>query len=141
MKALIVVLALAFIQLIGFTQSKGSVKTETVEFKVYGNCGMCKNRIEKALKVDGVESAGWDANSKMVTVVYDKKNITKDQLHELVAEAGHDTDLVRAEDETYNKLHSCCKYERAEIIMEEANDSHQHSGAGAKTKHSCCGKK
>jgi mercuric ion binding protein len=44
-------------------------KTESV--KVYGNCEMCKSRIEKALTVDGVKKADWDVDTKMLTVTYD----------------------------------------------------------------------
>ncbi|MCC7464848.1 MAG: copper chaperone, partial [Saprospiraceae bacterium] len=28
----------------------------TAKFKVYGNCGMCEKRIEKAAKIEGVSS-------------------------------------------------------------------------------------
>ena len=34
---------------------------KTEKFKVYGNCGMCEKRIEKAASsVDGVSKADWD---------------------------------------------------------------------------------
>jgi len=37
----------------------------TEKFKVAGNCGMCKARIEKAAKsVDGVSGADWDKELK-----------------------------------------------------------------------------
>jgi periplasmic mercuric ion binding protein len=32
-------------------------QTKTESFKVYGNCGMCKKRIEKAVKLEGISSA------------------------------------------------------------------------------------
>jgi copper chaperone CopZ len=115
MKTLMFILAFAFIQISSFAQSESSVKTETVEFKVYGNCGMCKSRIEKALKVDGVESAKWNKDTKMATVVFNSDKISIDQLHQFVAEVGHDTEVITAKDETYDKLHGCCKYERKEI--------------------------
>ena len=86
-------------------------KTET--FKVYGNCDMCKETIEGALKKkDGVLKKDWNTKTKMITVTYDPAKITLQQIHQKIADAGYDTDKAKAKDETYNKLHSCCKYER-----------------------------
>lgn len=82
-------------------------------FKVYGACGMCKRRIEGALKeVEGLHKAEWDIETKMLTVSFDSRLITLDDIHKKVAAVGHDTDKFRAEDDVYAKLHGCCKYER-----------------------------
>lgn len=43
-------------------------KTET--FKVYGNCGMCKKRIEKATTGEGITKADWNVDSKIMTVTF-----------------------------------------------------------------------
>jgi copper chaperone CopZ len=128
MKTFMLVLAFALIQLSVFAQSEDAVKTETVEFKVFGNCGMCKSRIEKALNVEGVESVNWDKETKMASVVFNSEKISEDKLHQLVAEVGHDTDKVTAKDETYSKLHGCCKYERPETKThdKENHESHKH---------------
>jgi len=82
------------------------------KFKVFGNCEMCKNRIEKALKVEGVRYAVWDQDTKIVTVKFNPKIITLDELHQKCADVGHDTEKVKARDEVYNHLHSCCQYDR-----------------------------
>lgn len=88
-------------------------KTETV--KVYGNCGMCKTRIEKAAKsVDGVSKAKWDQKAKEITLTYDPAVTNLEDIEKEIAAVGHDTADVRAKDETYNELHSCCKYDRPE---------------------------
>lgn len=126
MKTLMFILAFAFIHLTVFAQSEGAVKIETVEFKVFGNCGMCKNRIEKALKVDGVQSAKWDAKNDMVKVVYNPDQIKEENLHQLIADVGHDTEKISAKDETYDKLHGCCKYERAEMKDDDKKKSENH---------------
>ena len=85
-------------------------KTETV--KVWGNCGMCKARIEKALKIDGVNTADWNVETKILTVSYDSKTINPDQIQQAVAAVGHDTEKFRATDLAYAKLHGCCSYDR-----------------------------
>ena len=95
--------------------SAGKV-VKTNNFKVYGNCGMCENRIEKAANaVKGVSSSDWDRKSKIMTVKYDASKTSVTKIHEAIAKAGHDTDKQKAEDKVYEKLHTCCKYTRAEF--------------------------
>lgn len=86
----------------------------TTKFKVYGNCGMCEKRIEKAAAIDGVSEAQWDVETRMLTVRFDMNKVKPKQIHAAIAAVGHDTDKVRAEDAVYNKLHGCCQYERAQ---------------------------
>lgn len=89
------------------------VEIKTEEVKVYGNCGMCKRRIEGALAdVDGVQAAEWDMDTKMLTVSFDSEVITLESIQKKVAAVGHDTDDFRAADTVYEKLHGCCKYDR-----------------------------
>lgn len=84
----------------------------TAKFKVYGNCGMCEKRIEKAAKIDGVSFADWDVDTKMLTVIFDPGKVKPNQIHKAVAAVGHDTDKVKAPDEVYAELPECCQYER-----------------------------
>ena len=37
-----------------------------------------------------------------------------EDIEKKVAEAGHDTEHVRADDKVYENLHGCCKYDRPE---------------------------
>ena len=89
-------------------------QTEQKEnFKVYGNCGMCENRIEKAAKsVDGVTSADWDKDTKMLLLTFDDAKTSTDKVQMAIAAVGHDTGKHIAKDEVYNALPGCCKYER-----------------------------
>ncbi len=85
------------------------------EFKVWGNCMMCKKRIEGALAdMEGVVEAHWDVDSKMMHVRYDEQVVSLMQIKKAIAGVGHDTDEVRAPDEVYNQLPGCCQYERPE---------------------------
>ncbi len=86
---------------------------KTEKIKVYGNCGMCKTRIEKAAKsVQGVTKATWDSEDLMLTVTYDDTKTTTLKIEEAVAKVGHDTDNAKATDKTYNELPGCCQYDR-----------------------------
>ena len=85
----------------------------TATFKVYGNCGMCKRKIEGALsEVKGIESASWDMGSKAMTVKYEAGAVNLDDIKAKIAAVGYDSDTHRAPDEVYNNLHGCCQYER-----------------------------
>lgn len=87
-------------------------ETNTI-FKVYGNCGMCKSKIEKAArKADGVKSAEWNEETKIFTLTYDSSKVSVDDVHKKIAAVGYDTEKERADDKVYNNLHECCKYER-----------------------------
>lgn len=97
--------------------SNPSLTTEaavvTDVFMVYGNCGMCERRIESnALGLEGVRSADWDRDTKMLTVTYADGAITTDAIKEKLATVGHDTDKFKATQEVYDKLPMCCQYER-----------------------------
>lgn len=98
--------------------SAAAVTAQTVKeekFKVAGNCSMCETRIENAAKsVDGVSSADWDQETKMIEVSFDPEKTDIHQVHMAIAKAGHDTEMHRASDEAYDQLPGCCKYERLE---------------------------
>jgi copper chaperone CopZ len=86
---------------------------ETEKFKVYGNCGMCEKRIEKAAEsVEGVSEADWDKETKMVEVTFDKEKVEVMDVHKAIAAMGHDTEKVEAKDKDYDALPGCCRYER-----------------------------
>lgn len=85
---------------------------QTSSVKIWGNCEMCKARIEKALKIDGVKKADWNVKTKKLTVSYDTGTISLDQIQQAVAAAGHDTEKFRSADAVYSKLPGCCQYER-----------------------------
>jgi copper chaperone CopZ len=88
-----------------------SVKTESV--KVWGNCDMCKARIEKAAKIDGVSKADWNKDTKMLTLAYNPTVVTIDDIQKKIAAVGHDTEKYKADNNTYNSLPGCCKYDRS----------------------------
>jgi membrane fusion protein, copper/silver efflux system len=84
-------------------------------FKVYGNCEMCKERIEKAaLSVPGISTANWDIESKMLHLNYLKEKVSIREAHKAIAKVGHDTELEKAADDVYENLPGCCLYDREE---------------------------
>jgi len=87
-----------------------TAKTET--FKVSGNCDMCKSRIEKAAKLDGVTKAEWNDETKLLTLVYEPSKVKTDDVLKKIAAVGHDTEKFKADDKVYAKLPGCCQYDR-----------------------------
>lgn len=113
MKKLIVLL-LVLATGVGFAQEKS--KKRKLEIAVAGNCDMCKKRIEKAaFSVKGVKMADWDIESKKLQVLVNEYKTNSKSVQEAIAAIGHDTELVRALDNTYESLHGCCKYERKKV--------------------------
>jgi len=89
---------------------------QETSFKVYGACGMCKNRIEKAANaVDGVQSAEWDQENNILSFSYDENKVNMDDVHKKIAAVGHDTEKEKAPDDVYNALPECCQYERPDM--------------------------
>ena len=107
MKRLILVILSVSICSVLLAGTASKVKTAT--FKVYGVCGMCEKRIEKAALIKGVKMAEWDKHTQKLTVHFSGKFDVKD-VHKAVAKVGHDTELEKAEDDVYQSLPNCCKY-------------------------------
>src|SRR5215204_5162471 len=89
-----------------------SAQTKTEKITVSGECGMCKTKIEKAAKDAGASYAAWDMDAKLLTVKYKSTSSNTAKIEKAVAAVGYDTKHVKATEEAYNGLHSCCKYER-----------------------------
>jgi periplasmic mercuric ion binding protein len=105
---IIIIAILAIVITSNVYSQSSTIKTETI--KVSGNCDMCKARIEKAAKVDGVSKAEWNKETKLLAVTYDPAKTNSDAIGKKVAAAGHDTEKTKADAKAYDKLPSCCKY-------------------------------
>ncbi len=128
---------LSLVMLFLFGTMSVIAETKTEEFKVYGNCGMCKTRIEKAANaVEGVTKADWDKVTKMVKVTYDESKTDADKIQLAIAKVGHDTNVHKADDKVYDGLHGCCKYDRpkSETSMKGHKDVKKSCCASSKTK-------
>ena len=105
----IVLLFIGFVSL-----SAQTAKTE--KFKVYGNCDMCKERIEKAAtSVNGVTKANWDDKTKLLALTYDPDKTSTQKVQVAIAKVGHDTEGEKADGNAYKALPECCKYERKKL--------------------------
>jgi periplasmic mercuric ion binding protein len=95
-----------------------AVKKENI--KVWGECGMCKKKIESASVQAGAITADWNEDSKVLSVSYDFNKTNPAKIQQAIAAAGYDTRDITATNDAYNKLPGCCKYERAATTSQAA---------------------
>jgi copper chaperone CopZ len=86
-----------------------NAKSVVTEFKVKGQCGECKERIENALDLQGISFAIWDADTKILTIRYNDKRFTEDDIHKIISDLGYATSKVAANKEAESKLPGCCQ--------------------------------
>ena len=140
-----VILSLAVLSVIGLTSCYGQnikeakeTKTEMtqkmamtdISFGVRGNCGMCKNTIEKAANsVEGVATANWDRDKKKIDISYDDSKTDAMKIHKAIAASGYDTEKAKGSEKAYKGLPSCCKYDH-NMEMNQKGDvkKDDHSG-------------
>tara|TARA_Y100001934_G_C12297895_1_gene748354 strand:- start:1162 stop:1512 length:351 start_codon:yes stop_codon:yes gene_type:complete len=85
---------------------------------VNGVCGMCKNTIEKAAKIEGVSFAEWNVESLELKLKFDPALTDLEKINNSVVASGYDTEFKAASDSTYYSLSPCCYYR-------DPNNSHK----------------
>lgn len=134
-------ISLAIILFSAFAVTSFGQKSKTDTFQVSGNCGMCEANIEKAAKNAGATFAEWNKDTKIITVKYKSTSTNLAKIQKSIADAGYDNVGAKASNESYDKLHACCKYDRAE--SNEAKMDCCKDGKCTKEGHSgkdCCKK-
>ncbi len=104
-----------------------NAKTESV--KIYGNCGMCETKIEKAGNIKKIANVDWNQETQMATLTYDATKTNQDEILKRIALVGYDSDKFLAPDDVYNNLHGCCQYDRvAKVPVKEATTAIASNG-------------
>ncbi|MEJ7610496.1 MAG: DUF3347 domain-containing protein [Ferruginibacter sp.] len=111
MKIVSTFIALLFSMTFAFAQT--GAKTEKI--KVWGNCGMCKGKIEKTAKKAGAKTADWNEDTHILRVTYAEDKTSNVKIQQAIAKAGYDTQDYTADNTAYDNLHGCCQYDRKEI--------------------------
>lgn len=99
---------------------------EKQEFKVKGNCNMCKSRIEQTAQKAGANSAHWDLEHQILELEISTEHSSFDKILKQIAEAGHDNERYTASEETYNNLPECCLYERENTYTNPPQTEYQN---------------
>ena len=110
MNRVIVFLFLIMTSLVSAVFAQDNKDIATGQFRVSGNCNMCKQRIEDAAYGKGVKSAEWDKTTGVLTIVYRPSKTSAADILQRVAAAGHDADTLQASKKAYEGLPACCSY-------------------------------
>ena len=132
-----VILSIVLMATIGLTSCKKETKTATetttnessnatamtdLSFGVRGNCGMCKNTIEKAANgIEGVTNANWDVDKKKIDLSFDDTKTNAMAIHKAIAASGYDTEKVLGSLKAYKGLPGCCQYDH-EMPMNQSGE-------------------
>ena len=83
---------------------------EEVQIQTSAVCGMCEERIEGNIAYEkGVKEVELDDKTKIVTIGFDPRKNSADDLRLAISKLGYDADDVPADKEAYDKLPACCQ--------------------------------
>ncbi len=117
-----ILLAVLFSGFTSTAQIKKAVSADTaIQFKVFGVCVMCKDRIEGILKVKGVKTASWDIDTKQLSLVYNPSIITLDKIENRIVAIGHDLEIKKAKNIIYSQLPPLLPLSRNGYTVEESS--------------------
>ena len=102
------------IALMSFTEGDKKTTKVTTSFWVASVCSQCESIIEKAMDTKGVVAADYNMETQKLTVTYNSKKVSEDQLHVLLNEAGYDTEKSKCTEEQYLRTPGCCRYRTLE---------------------------
>ena len=108
-----------FISSYTFAQTDQKINLTDTTFKVFGACEQCKDRIEGALKLKGINKAIWDVDAKLLSIQFDAKKISLDKIENKVVAVGHDTENKKSKKAVYDALPACCHYREIDALLEE----------------------
>lgn len=72
----------------------------------------------------GVKYAQWDVPSHQLSLIVAERKTDPMHIKTALVEVGHDTKELKAIDESYAKVHPCCKYR--EDDSDDGDDSGDH---------------
>lgn len=111
MKNLITVTLIALATLFSANVNAQKAKnTEEITIKTSTQCGMCKQRIEKAMAYEkGIVSSELNVEKAIFTVVYKPSKTTPEKIRIAISKTGYDADDVKADPKAYEGLPGCCQ--------------------------------
>ena len=119
MKKLILIVFL-MMGISAFAQNKNA----RASIEVDGVCLMCKERIEKAsIKTKGVKSAVWNVKTHELSLIFDERKTDLNTIQSNIAAVGHDTKEIKATEEAYNTVHTCCRYRDDDVKDDHKNEN------------------
>ena len=89
-----------------------SYATITIQTNASKNCKSCINRFKENVPFfKGVKEYTFDTATAKLTITYDTKKTTADQIRKQISDLGYDADKVKANPAARAKLPACCRKE------------------------------
>lgn len=102
--------------LFSYTLSAQNSKNEKAVIQTNIDCDHCKacetcgmNFQENLYKITGLKMYELDEKAMTLTVYYNGKKTTLEQIKIAITKLGYDADDLKADKEAYEKLDDCCK--------------------------------
>ena len=106
----LVVMAVMMINPVIAQDVKAKKNYEEVQIKTSAVCGMCEERIEGNIAYEkGVKKVELDNETKIVTIGFDPRKTSADDLRTAITKLGYDADDMPADKEAHDKLPKCCQ--------------------------------
>jgi len=94
-------------------------------FRVEGACGMCADRIEETATLHGAETADYNLENNMLTIVIDDTKVNISNIKNAIAIAGHDNGNFKTPSSVYDNLPGCCQYREGDIEHQGGSANHE----------------
>ena len=93
-----------------FAQDAKPKKEDFAKIKTSAQCGMCKDRIEKAMSYEkGIKKAILNLDTKELEVTFQTKKTNVEAIRTALTKVGYDADGQPSDAKAYEKLPACCK--------------------------------
>jgi len=116
------ILLLGILLIAQFAMAQEPPVSKKFKIHVEGKCAMCSDRIQTfAILTTGVMKAEYDLDRQILSVTANKNTFDKNQLHQNLANAGHGTNKIKADEEAYTNLPACCQYAGPPEASEKLN--------------------
>lgn len=110
MKRLLLLAVMATLTLGSFAQNKSTV---TIQTNASRNCQKCETRFKDNVPFfKGVKEYTYDKATAKLTVTYDAKKTSPEQLRKQISDLGYNADNVAANAAVRAKLPACCRTEK-----------------------------
>ncbi|MCB0736753.1 MAG: heavy-metal-associated domain-containing protein [Bacteroidetes bacterium] len=104
-------------------------KTETIVIKSSLVCGMCEDAIRDGLAFEkGIKRVSTDVDANEITIKFNPKKISAEDIKHKIAHLGYDADDVKADEHAYEELPACCK--KGGSCDGDKHDHHEEEGEG-----------
>lgn len=137
----LILLAFAFVLSCGAYAQNGESKTiEKVTIQTNGVCQKCADLFNSQIPYfKGVKEYSYDVKTAKVTISYDKKKTTPDQLRVQISKLGYNADNVKADAAARAKLPACCRGEKSCGTQSQTMPKSQEHKCnhGKDTQHKC----